>query len=128
MGGEFTYQPKWDPIGFENHNHLFHVPLGEVGQMSMGVCQLGGLVSPRSGDFWRRKDPRSPSFSPPPPKCVVYREILATGKLPRWEPGINERETHLRAFYQDVIQVAWRTDSFKPLGIEKYFLLSCLTD
>ena len=20
MGGEFTYQPKWDPICFDNHN------------------------------------------------------------------------------------------------------------
>ena len=20
MGGEFTYQPKWDPIGFDNHS------------------------------------------------------------------------------------------------------------
>ena len=22
MGGEFTYQPKWDPIGFDNHSHI----------------------------------------------------------------------------------------------------------
>ena len=22
MGGEFTYQPKWDPMGFDNHGHI----------------------------------------------------------------------------------------------------------
>ena len=22
MGGEFTYQPKWDPTGFDNHSHV----------------------------------------------------------------------------------------------------------
>ena len=29
MGGEFTYQPKWYPIGFDNHSHMVseHLPL-----------------------------------------------------------------------------------------------------
>ena len=22
MGGEFTYQPKWDPTGFDHHGHI----------------------------------------------------------------------------------------------------------
>ena len=29
MGGEFTYQPKWDPIGFDNHlPQIFCAPCG----------------------------------------------------------------------------------------------------
>ena len=47
MGGEFTYQPKWDPIGFDNHSNFLLLCLGP--SFLGAVAQRPGLQTARRG-------------------------------------------------------------------------------
>ena len=59
MGGEFTYQPKWTPIGFDNHSHI-EMTQKKGAECSLGAKQIGMVASKRQSNeeiAWGRPEP-----------------------------------------------------------------------
>ena len=86
MGGEFTYQPKWDPIGFDNHSHdsaRKQVPRSEI-----CVVFERKTTSPktRTHPHGCGSKSRTPSEHPNPTTNIGSKMGREFTYQPKWDP------------------------------------------
>ena len=72
MGGEFTYQPKWDPIGFDHHSHRARgqgLVLCEVhADRDLTLLLSTNVFIPRSRDHRHKSKPGIKTVGIPEPR------------------------------------------------------------